>query len=594
MSNVHLRLLGTLQIVVNDEPVQIVRRKSVALFAVLAISRSQQSRDKLATLLWPDLERSRSRAVLRTTLSELNQTALANCLDIQRETIALNHDCNIWVDVHQFEALADADDTDDATQLEEAVKLYRGDLLTGFTLSDSPDFDDWLARQTERLRAQMIESLEILTEQFRQQQDYNKAIHYARRWLALDELEEKVHLRLMQLYIENGQRTAAMHQYEMCLRLLQEELGITPRDSITEMYERIKNDRESLYFQAMPQSTGLAPPLPALIVGRETALNELRQRLRDLDESGNPGQTTTVIQGWPGVGKSTLVAMVAHDPTITDLFPDGILWTSLGENPNLLSKLQAWIQSLGLQSDAQATIEDLSLQLTAYLREKQMLLIVDDIWEIEHAMPFKVGGRDATTLATTRFPDLANQLATTPSDVYRLPILSTDAGLQLLERLAPDVVHQHEADARQLVDDLEGLPLALQVAGRLLHAEAQLGWGIHELMEEIREGTKLLEAQAPPDRIDLAEATAPTVAILIQKSVDRLEEQMQAYFAMLGVFAPKPATFDLPAMAAVWDIDDAKPQARVLVERGLLEPIGGGRFQMHALLVMYAKSFFDV
>ena len=68
---------------------------------------------------------------------------------------------------------------------------------------------------------------------------------------------------------------------------------------------------------------------------------------------------------------------------------------------------------------------------------------------------------------------------------------------------------------------------------------------------------------------------------------------MQAYFAMLGVFAPKPATFDLPAMAAVWDIGDAKPHARVLVERGLLEPIGGGRFQMHALLVMYAKSFFD-
>jgi hypothetical protein len=32
---------------------------------------------------------------------------------------------------------------------------------------------------------------------------------------------------------------------------------------------------------------------------------------------------------------------------------------------------------------------------------------------------------------------------------------------------------------------------------------------------------------------------------------------------------------------------------RTLVERGLLEPAAGGRFQMHALLVMHARTMFE-
>jgi len=59
----------------------------------------------------------------------------------------------------------------------------------------------------------------------------------------------------------------------------------------------------------------------------------------------------------------------------------------------------------------------------------------------------------------------------------------------------------------------------------------------------------------------------------------------------LGAFAPKPATFDLAMMKAVWEVEDPRPAVRVLIDRGLLEPIvESGRFQMHALLVMHARS----
>jgi hypothetical protein len=138
---------------------------------------------------------------------------------------------------------------------------------------------------------------------------------------------------------------------------------------------------------------------------------------------------------------------------------------------------------------------------------------------------------------------------------------------------------------------LEGLPLALHVAGRLLNAEASLNFSVTDLITELRAGAKLLEAKAPKDRTDLENQTLPTVAVLLQKSTSLLDAFTLECFAFLGAFAPKPATFDLAALKSVWQVDDPKPIVRTLSERGLLEPVPPNRFQMHALLVMLARSW---
>jgi len=144
------------------------------------------------------------------------------------------------------------------------------------------------------------------------------------------------------------------------------------------------------------------------------------------------------------------------------------------------------------------------------------------------------------------------------------------------------------------VADLEGLPLALRVAGRLLEAEASMGWGgVQGLLAELSASSKLLAEVAPDDRYDPRTGTIPTVSLLLKKSTDRLDSDERDRFTYLGAFAPKPATFDLDAMRDVWrtDIEDAKSTARKLADRGLLEPlIGTGRFQMHAVLVLHAQS----
>lgn len=343
-----------------------------------------------------------------------------------------------------------------------------------------------------------------------------------------------------------------------------------------------------------PPALGSAPPKPALIIGRDGDLQVLKQRIGISSVSTHPTplKVLTAVRGWPGVGKTTLAAALAHDPELSARFPDGVLWASLGQRPNLFGELAAWGRALGISDLNQArTIEEAANLLRGLLRTKRYLLIVDDVWQAEHVMPFNVGGSGCALLVTTRLPEVARAIAPTPEDVYVLGVLNETDALTLLRALAPAVVAENEAASRELVNDLEGLPLAIQVAGRLLHAEASYGFGVAQLLADIRAGAKLIEAQAPADRAELANETTPTVAALLKKSTDLLDPHTLDCFAYLGAFAPKPATFDAEAMKAVWEVDDPKPIIRKLVDRGLLEPSSQGRFWMHAILVSHAKSF---
>lgn len=340
-------------------------------------------------------------------------------------------------------------------------------------------------------------------------------------------------------------------------------------------------------------SVGNPPPKPQIFLGREEEMIELKRRLGILrkTESSGPEQVLTAVRGWPGIGKTATATMLARDSDITDAFPDGVLWTSLGPSPNLLSEMASWGRALGTDEILRApTLKEAAALLASLIRNHRMLLIADDVWEVEHVVPFREArGEQCALLITTRQPGVVNGLSLSEDAVYNLPALTEDRALELLRVLAPTVVAEHGDECTELVRDIECLPLALHVAGRMLNAESKMGWGVAELLNDLREGAKLIEAKAPSDMMEYETQTIPTVAALLKKSTDRLDDFTRDCFAFLGPFAPKPATFDLSAMKAMWSVDDPRPIARTLVERGLLEPVGA-RFQMHALLVAHASS----
>lgn len=600
MGEVRLYLLGTPRIEYQGIPVRIERHKAFALAAYLAVEPQAQSRSLIASLLWPELDHEHARSALRTTLRALTMPIPVQWIQADRQTLLLKRE-QVWADVNSFtdlltggglhehgpDSLCDAC----AASYRQAVKLYRLDFLAGFSLADSVEFDDWQMLKSEGLRRELAGALRRLASYEAASGKYEAALGYTRRWLSLNELHEPAHRMLMRLLAASGQRSEALRQYHQCVDVLDRELASPPEEETIRLYEAIQDNQftQAGGWNAAP-AVSIIPPLPALVVGRDAALRTIKMRLG----IGGGLRPLTVIQGWPGVGKSTVIALIAHDAEIARQFPDGLLWASLGENPDISGELAAWAEALQVSFSGRARkVEEISAHITAALREKRVLLMVDDVWNADHAAPFRVGGQTCALIMTSRLNDVAGALAPTADDIYRLPVLSEPAGLELLARLSPETVAQFPDETRELVHDLEGLPLAIHVAGRLLHAEGRLGWGVTDLLAELRQGANLLAAQPPSDMLGVERDASPTVAALLKRSTDVLDQETRRQFALLGLFVPKPATFDLDAVAVVWDVPDPRPVARTLVNRGLLEPVGGGRFQMHALLVLHARSLLE-
>jgi DNA-binding SARP family transcriptional activator len=584
-----LFLFGLPRIEVDGVQINVERRKVFGLAAYLALNMQAHSREVLAALFWPELDQTRSLAALRRVLIDLRALMPSESLTITRQSIGLRLTDNLSIDVKVFESLIHASREQNVSEsilsLIQAVNLYTGDFMNGFTLHASAEFDTWQMTEQESLRLKFAQALRQLVDLYSLQADYKQAITYAMRDLALDPLDEMRQRTLMHLYAQDGQISTALRQYQDCVRLLNSELGVEPMPETTTLNEQIRNKTIGAASGGV-NITSVLPPLPILLIGRDKVRNELYQKL----QREHP---IIAIQGWPGVGKSTIAALLAHDPAIRVLYPDGTLWVSLGENPNLMAELSKWANALGIPMRGYLLdTEELSSKIAAALRDKKVLLIVDDVWQIAHANAFKVQGHHSAFVCTTRFNDIARELTPTPDHIYKLRVLEESAGLTLLKVLAPEVVARYPQHTVELVNDLEGLPLALQVAGCLLHTEFELGWSIIDLLNDLRNGEILMNADAPAGMIGLEQETRPTVAKLIQKSTDRLDETTRMRFAYLGLFAPKPATFDLGAMAAVWDVSDPRPIIRTLANRGLLEPLAIGRFQIHALLVIHARTIF--
>lgn len=590
MSRLRLLFLGSPRVEYEGQPVELGRRKSLALLCYLVEAQPYCSREILAAMFWPECDDKRARAGLRQALFSLSETPVGQWLETDRETVSVRHEY-LWVDTIRFNTLLAGEPT--LEKLSEAVNLYRDHFLAGFTLRDSAEFDNWQSLQIQVYQQKLVSALEQLVNLQIAAHNPEKAIEFVQRWLQIDVLHEPAQRQFMRLCAAIGQRAAALRQYEIYVDMLKRELGILPSVEMVRLYEAIKkNEPITLAAHSAPIRSAL-PMLPGLVVGRETALRELKTHLLKIAHGTEHHASVTAIQGWPGIGKTTMAALLAHDEDLHEHFHDGVLFASLGEQPNLFAELLNWANALGIDSAKFDSIEAVSRHLTAVLRDKRMLLIVDDVWETAHAAPFNIGGQECALVITTRMNDIAQALAGSPDYIYKLPILTEARAVDLLRTLAPRVVAENPQALQQLAQNLEGLPLALQVAGRLLNAEISLGWGVTDLLLELQEGVTLLEAETPQNTAEFDSEAPPTVRVLLKRSTDRLSPELRQCFALLGVFAPKPATFDLDAIRAVWQMPDPKAAVRTLVARGLLEPVDAGRFQMHALLVLHAKSMFE-
>ncbi len=333
MSQLTLFLLGSPRLERDDQPVEVDTRKAIALMAYLTVTRQSHSRDALATLLWPDYDQTHARGALRRTLSALNKALAGEGLEVDRETIGLQQEANIWLDVAEFQRRlaacrmhnhpANTICPECMTLLAEAVSLYRDDFLAGFTLRDSPNFDEWQYFQSESLRRELAGALENLVRCHTLNQQFDPAITYARHWLTLDPLHEQAHRELMRLYAWAGERGAALRQYRECVRIMDQELGVPPLDETTQLYTAIQENRLS----PPPAPTRQKLPASASVLVAAASAPAARPRLFDYPLVGRVAEWAAlgdacavsdqghvvILQGEAGIGKTRLAEeFMAH------------------------------------------------------------------------------------------------------------------------------------------------------------------------------------------------------------------------------------------------------------------------------------------
>lgn len=253
MSMLRVSLFGKFHAVSENEPLAgFEARKSQELFAYFLLNRDHpHPRESVAAALWGEYSTSLSKKHLRQTLWHVNAAleGAANgtgraLLQVEPEWISLHSTFGLWLDVAVFEAAyarsqnvpGDALPPEAVIGLQEAVELYRGDLLEGW-------YQDWCIYERERLQNLYLTMLDKLMLYCEASGAFELGFTYGSRILKYDRARERTHRRLMRLLYLAGDRTGALRQYERCVNTLAEELNVKPSRQTTELFEQIRADQ---------------------------------------------------------------------------------------------------------------------------------------------------------------------------------------------------------------------------------------------------------------------------------------------------------------------------------------------------------------
>jgi predicted ATPase/DNA-binding SARP family transcriptional activator len=625
-SQISLQLLGSPHIECDGEPLKVETRKTSALLFYLAVTGETHTRDTLSAMFWPESDQSHARGALRRILASLRKTPFREWLEADRESLALRRGDGLSLDVVRFQNCIAACTTHGHTVTEvcsacltpliEAVNLYRGDFLTGFSLGNCPLFDDWQFFLAEDLRREMTGALERLVHYLSAQKQFESAIAYARRWLSFDPLHEPAHRELMQLYAGTGQRNAALRQYQECVSILEDELGVPPLEETTQLFSYIQDypagpvelrphivlgepiSTTTLATQEAPAiaepilEPAIAPPgvgmknfpLPTTpFIGREEELETVLERLQD------PACRLLTLLGPGGMGKTRLSIQAAH--RVNGAFPDGIFFIPLSP----LSSPTSLIYSVAdiLQFSFYSNREPLE-ELLDYLREKKMLLLMDNfehlleaadflqqVLETASSVKFLVTSRERMNLKGEWIIELQGLKV---PEVDRMEEIEDYSAVQLfmqcamriggedilLERDRPDIIH--------ICKLIGGIPLGIELAAawvRILSCK--------EIAQEIEHNLDFLVASSR----DVPERHQSLRAVF-EHSWKLLPLEEQRIFRRMSVFQ---GGFQKEAAQRVSGTTLAVLSS--LADKSLLLPNPGGRYGMHTVLRQYAEEKLD-
>jgi hypothetical protein len=210
------------------------------------------------------------------------------------------------------------------------------------------------------------------------------------------------------------------------------------------------------------------PDAPSHYLPRQDAIAAVERMVL---EGGNVGISAVGerkgrygVYGLGGIGKTVLAAAVARSHAIKERFSDGVLWLTLGQEPELTT-LQAHV-ARALEHDAVfASAAEGHRRLREIFADRAVLLVLDDVWHVEHANKLDVVGERGRLLLTTRNRDVLIALGACE---HRLDVLSMDQARVLLADWAGCQAAALPGEAARVARLCGCLPLALAMIGAMV------------------------------------------------------------------------------------------------------------------------------
>jgi WD40 repeat protein len=273
--------------------------------------------------------------------------------------------------------------------------------------------------------------------------------------------------------------------------------------------------------------------LPVDFVPRAREFDALAAHVIDRERE-EPIAGVAVVCGAGGYGKTALVRALCHDEAVQNAFDDGVLWVTLGENPGpLTGRVEDLIATLSGHRPGFAGIEASTAALAELLADRDVLIVIDDVWDRAHLAPFLQGGERCARIVTTRNADVV------PAGARRFDVeaMRADEAVSLVGfGLAPGLEEELTALAARLGE----WPLLLKLVNATLRERA------------VHRGQPLAQAIAYVHHaLDRKGLTFYDVASTLDLSIAQLAPDEQARFYELAVF-PEDVDISLDVLARFW------------------------------------------
>ncbi|MFJ6837036.1 NB-ARC domain-containing protein [Streptomyces sp. NPDC091209] len=286
-----------------------------------------------------------------------------------------------------------------------------------------------------------------------------------------------------------------------------------------------------------------------------------------------------LITGSAGLGKTTFAVRAAH--SVRPSFPDGVLFLDLfGMSQRPLGSgdaLRFLLRALGVTDQRiPVDIQERASMYRSLLRDKRVLVVLDNAASEDQVRPLLSGGGASRTLITTR------RLLAGLEGVRRLVLgpLPVPDSLDLLtgilgERSASD----EDSALARLVELCGGLPLALRIIGNRLVSRPE--WPVAELAARLANEERRLEQFTAGDL---------KIANAFGMSYEQLADSARRLFRRLAVIPGRDFDAALTAVAGAVPIEDAWDALDDLVDLGLLQDSSAGRYRFHDLVRLFARE----